>query len=243
MYYDDFVKHGELMHFGIKGQKWGVRRYQNPDGSLTPEGKKRYLNSDGTFTKEGKELLFKKASESKNLWYGDNKNREKSYKANEQIKNAIKSSMTDSDKKLLKEKYDKWQELGKKLNSSKESKSFEDSKEYNSMLNEATKKTLDYIKKTKLDSNDEKLYYKVFDHFIYDKGLYDRYEKSYLNNNSVQKEYRKAFDDYIKTSEKITSNMLGDYSDISVSAIGYDYSSSKLYSYLSEVSGWYLPHS
>lgn len=29
------------MHHGIKGQKWGVRRFQNKDGSLTPAGKKR----------------------------------------------------------------------------------------------------------------------------------------------------------------------------------------------------------
>lgn len=31
-----------LMHYGIKGQQWGIRRYQNDDGTLTPEGKKRY---------------------------------------------------------------------------------------------------------------------------------------------------------------------------------------------------------
>lgn len=32
----------ELYHHGILGQKWGIRRYQNPDGSLTEEGRKRY---------------------------------------------------------------------------------------------------------------------------------------------------------------------------------------------------------
>lgn len=37
VYYGD-----ELYHHGIKGQKWGIRRWQNEDGSLTPEGVKRY---------------------------------------------------------------------------------------------------------------------------------------------------------------------------------------------------------
>lgn len=36
------TRQGELHHHGIKGQKWGVRRFQNEDGSLTPAGKKRY---------------------------------------------------------------------------------------------------------------------------------------------------------------------------------------------------------
>ena len=43
-----------LIHHGIKGQKWGIRRFQNKDGSLTPAGKKRvaklesqYISSTG----------------------------------------------------------------------------------------------------------------------------------------------------------------------------------------------------
>lgn len=32
----------ELKHWGILGMKWGVRRYQNEDGSLTPQGRERY---------------------------------------------------------------------------------------------------------------------------------------------------------------------------------------------------------
>lgn len=37
-YYDES---DELYHHGVKGQRWGVRRYQNPDGSLTAAGQKR----------------------------------------------------------------------------------------------------------------------------------------------------------------------------------------------------------
>ena len=44
----------ELYHHGIKGQKWGRRRFQNEDGSLTPEGVKRYqVDQYGNMTKRG----------------------------------------------------------------------------------------------------------------------------------------------------------------------------------------------
>ena len=35
----------ELTHYGIKGMHWGVRRFQNSDGTLTEAGKKRYTKS------------------------------------------------------------------------------------------------------------------------------------------------------------------------------------------------------
>lgn len=35
-----------IAHHGILGQKWGIRRFQNDDGSLTPEGRQRYLSDN-----------------------------------------------------------------------------------------------------------------------------------------------------------------------------------------------------
>lgn len=42
-----------LQHWGILGQKWGIRRFQNLDGTLTPAGRERYLNKNGELTKAG----------------------------------------------------------------------------------------------------------------------------------------------------------------------------------------------
>ena len=50
---------GELYHYGIKGMKWGVRRYQNPDGSLTAAGKKKARQE----YREDNKLAFKLGKE------------------------------------------------------------------------------------------------------------------------------------------------------------------------------------
>lgn len=54
----------ELYHYGIKGQHWGERRFQNKDGSLTTAGKERYYQpktgADGTLsvTSRGKRYVY-----------------------------------------------------------------------------------------------------------------------------------------------------------------------------------------
>ena len=46
-----------LMHYGVVGMKWGVRRYQNKDGTLTDKGKKRYKKSPEQIESEKEKRL------------------------------------------------------------------------------------------------------------------------------------------------------------------------------------------
>ena len=74
--------YGYLSHHGVKGQKWGIRRYQNANGTLTSEGKRRYLNvkSFSDLKKASKEIYKQSYSEYKERNPEATKNQKRSYK-------------------------------------------------------------------------------------------------------------------------------------------------------------------
>lgn len=89
----------ELYHHGVKGQKWGIRRYQNPDGSLTPEGRKKLRQFKTTETAEARNKYSQKRDKLKKK-ISEAKTEEKKQKLQQKLKTA--KTNTDKEIKVIK---------------------------------------------------------------------------------------------------------------------------------------------
>lgn len=81
-----------LVHHGILGQKWGVRRFQNADGTMTAAGKKRYKTGDGS-SKGKRALPFSKEARRQHLA------KKLAKKKGKQVEEQKKQEMTVEEKK------------------------------------------------------------------------------------------------------------------------------------------------
>lgn len=114
-----FVSEDELTHHGTRGMKWGVRRYQNSDGSLTAEGRKRYGVGDGRDTRGGDRSATSETSPRKSRGTGTDSSG-RSERVNK--KEATKNKKTVNDEKTIKNDTNKQIEEKKTESESEESK-------------------------------------------------------------------------------------------------------------------------
>ena len=148
--YSDIFDEDEncLEHHGIKGQKWGVRRFQNPDGSLTEEGKKRY-------NEDAQKLTNVSTS------YAELVDLTRKFDLFNSHKNNTEILMTKEDTQLWKNAYQSFLDFKKKYekyNISTKTKTLEDGTDYivSSMYDKKLGGTVEYYEPLFYDSNGKK---------------------------------------------------------------------------------------
>lgn len=98
----------ELYHFGIKGMRWGVRRYQNSDGTLTEAGQRRYDRDLASNAKRKKDKRIpEEGLKDPNRWVREDNERTKGLidatsRLNNDLKNANRESMNRAKNKRQK---------------------------------------------------------------------------------------------------------------------------------------------
>ena len=196
----DFKEYSELYHFGVLGMHWGVRRYQNKDGSLTPLGQKHYNKQNAKAVKNALELSkVKYTLNGKSSYYTDSEKAAKYLKANANFRSAAKQ--VAEEKKEFKDARD---EYDKKLK-----EAYKDEETFKKVINEYY---TEHEKEYKKDGFDRK----SFENWcLYDDGWQGSREDWYMekyHKKTVDK-LGKAFDSYKRAQAKsieMTNKLIGD---------------------------------
>ena len=192
----------ELYHYGVKGQKWGVRRYQNVDGTLTPAGRKRYYNEDGSLTAAGQKRVFKTVK------YYDVKKGKKDPRARLGQAVGEDEMITEAARKLIPFAKKHGKDVARVSNAEHK-------------LQEAYENERDrlYTKEEKKGKKWEDIDHKQLYETAY-KNVDKRKERKEFDEASKQSE--KSYKEYREASRKIAEDYLGKYANTKVSDLPND---------------------
>lgn len=210
-----------LMHHGIKGQKWGIRRYQNEDGSYTEEGKRRRPHAEERLRKKDLKGL-KKIIKSENdrtsgeLW--------KSKEIAKESTKFIRRHISDADLNMLKSKK---REFTKYIDVDDYDETDQYEKDFPEMAKKASEKTDAYFLKYEPETYKELLniaggdkaeltgirpYDKIFESYLYD-DIMPSYENAYKKSHPEIKLRDKAWSDYYDSCKEVGRKLIKDTED------------------------------
>lgn len=206
-----YVYSSELYHHGILGQKWGIRRFQNKDGSLTEAGKKRYSSRD--LYKEIKSLGIKNAYDLRE---------HKDSNAYKMIQDSLKN------KEKLINTSKEWHDLMDRL----DKLDFDNSKERENADREAYQNTYDWFKKNDpaylkdIESKTDDLLWahdfrKTYEG--YHSEALDKAEKIFSQKHpeygQLQKQESEKLHEYINIMKDTVNDMTGSYGNKTIKSI------------------------
>lgn len=192
----------ELYHYGIKGMKWGVRRYQNADGTLTAAGKKRNAKQ---INKQLKKSFSRSGSMKDSV---------------DAIESSVDSIVSKSQKQKIKSTRDEWLEKQGVVD-----------KEENKVSNEITK-VADRLYKNEIQKNGdsyptERDKGKLYEYFFYDEAP-DVVRKNNPQLAKAEKDADAAWDKYQAACKEVTESLLGSYGNKKYSTISGTFSAKEI---------------
>ena len=211
-----------LIHHGVEGQKWHHRRYQNEDGSLTPEGREHYgygskrdnaklfeqVNKSAKYSKSAEDKVIKKSYSSRDVRRYNNKIANIRYKRDSILKKASKNKAMQEamkDEKLVEAK-NKWLNTDAKYHEP----------DYDTVLQKVSNKYLKPGEQATPDTNSEK-YYKIMRETDkqYDKE-YKKFEELFKKDPSTL-----AFNEYYSEVSRVAKNLAAEHANDKIGDMTY----------------------